>query len=178
MTEGSERAQLPGDAVLAPSRGFVLGLVAAIAASMFLGVLLGRGGLLDFAKDSVLLEMRANRALVAFLCGGALSVAGAVVQTLFRNPLASPQILGTTSGATIANRMMNGPTTLAYQLYTDAGRTTIFGDGSSGNSAVDVTGAGYGVPQNVIVYGRVLQADAASASGGNYTDTVQVLIDL
>jgi iron complex transport system permease protein len=111
VTGASERAlpevvsgtprHLPGDAVLAPSRGFVLGLIAAVILSLFLGVLLGRGGILDFSADSVLLEMRANRAFVAFLCGGALSVAGAVVQTLFRNPLASPQILGTTSGATL-----------------------------------------------------------------------------
>lgn len=94
-------AHATGDAVLAPSRTFVACLLAAIVASVLVGLLFGRGGVLDFGSEPVLLQMRAHRALVAFLCGGALSVAGAVVQTLFRNPLASPQILGTTSGATL-----------------------------------------------------------------------------
>jgi iron complex transport system permease protein len=90
-----------GDAVLAPSRGFVACLIALVCASVLLGLAIGRGGMLDLEHESVLLTMRAHRVLVAFFCGGALSVAGAVVQTLFRNPLASPQILGTTSGAVL-----------------------------------------------------------------------------
>jgi iron complex transport system permease protein len=90
-----------GDAVLAPSRGFVVFLIALIGLSVLVGLWIGRGGVIDFGSEPVLLRMRAHRVLVAFLCGGALSVAGAVVQTLFRNPLASPQILGTTSGATL-----------------------------------------------------------------------------
>src|SRR3954447_26700784 len=82
------RAVAAGGAVLAPSRGVVVCLIALICASVLVGLLFGRGGVLDFGSEPVLLRMRADRALVAFLCGGALSVAGAVVQTLFRNPLA------------------------------------------------------------------------------------------
>jgi iron complex transport system permease protein len=63
-----------------------------------LGLALGRSGTLDWS-DTLLLRIRAERVAVAFLCGGASAVSGAVVQTLFRNPLASPSILGTTSGA-------------------------------------------------------------------------------
>ena len=43
---------------------------------------------------------RMPRMLCAFFCGGILATAGAVYQTLFRNPLASPYTLGTASGAT------------------------------------------------------------------------------
>ena len=43
----------------------------------------------------------AARVAVAFLCGGALALSGAVVQTLFRNPLATPELLGASSGATL-----------------------------------------------------------------------------
>ncbi|MET0388450.1 MAG: iron chelate uptake ABC transporter family permease subunit, partial [Polyangiales bacterium] len=92
-------AAASGRAVLTPSRGLVVGLLALVLLSAALGLLVGRGGVLDFGRESLFLGMRAYRVAVAFLCGGALSVSGVVVQTLFRNPLASPQILGTTSGA-------------------------------------------------------------------------------
>ena len=43
--------------------------------------------------------VRLPRALTAVLVGAALGVAGALVQTLFRNPLADPYVLGVSSGA-------------------------------------------------------------------------------
>lgn len=42
---------------------------------------------------------RLARTLVAVLCGGALALAGVLVQVLTRNPIASPAILGVNSGA-------------------------------------------------------------------------------
>lgn len=44
-------------------------------------------------------QLRAPRALLAFLVGAALAVSGVIMQGLFRNPLASPYILGVASGA-------------------------------------------------------------------------------
>ena len=46
-----------------------------------------------------LLELRAGRALVAFVTGGALALAGVLMQALLRNPLADPYILGISAGA-------------------------------------------------------------------------------
>ncbi|MEJ2369781.1 MAG: iron chelate uptake ABC transporter family permease subunit, partial [Gemmatimonadales bacterium] len=43
--------------------------------------------------------LRGFRLASAFLAGAALAVGGVVVQGLFRNPLASPSVLGTTAGA-------------------------------------------------------------------------------
>lgn len=86
----------------------------------------------------------------------------------------SIQIDGGGSGSIVA-RTMGGTGTLPYQLYTDAGRSLTFGDGSTGND-VDVTGTGYGNPTTVTVYGRVTQADASAAVAGNYIDTVNVTI--
>ncbi len=43
-------------------------------------------------------ELRVPRTLIAALCGGALAAAGVVSQGLFRNALASPAVLGTSSG--------------------------------------------------------------------------------
>ncbi|NLL17480.1 MAG: iron ABC transporter permease [Clostridia bacterium] len=49
--------------------------------------------------QSVLIRIRLPRILLALVVGASLSVAGAVFQALFRNPLASPDLLGATAGA-------------------------------------------------------------------------------
>lgn len=49
----------------------------------------------------IVLESRLPRALTAILCGAALSVSGLQMQTLFRNPLAGPYILGISAGASL-----------------------------------------------------------------------------
>jgi iron complex transport system permease protein len=49
--------------------------------------------------DTVLFQIRLPRVLAALLVGAALSAAGAGYQSLFRNPLVSPDILGVSSGA-------------------------------------------------------------------------------
>lgn len=48
-----------------------------------------------------LIELRAGRALVAFVTGGALALAGVLMQALLRNPLADPYILGISAGASV-----------------------------------------------------------------------------
>jgi iron complex transport system permease protein len=47
----------------------------------------------------VVLETRLPQALTALLAGASISVAGMLLQTLFRNPLAGPEVLGVNSGA-------------------------------------------------------------------------------
>jgi iron complex transport system permease protein len=51
--------------------------------------------------ESVIWQVRGPRILAASLVGGALAVAGAAFQGLFRNPLVSPDILGASSGAAL-----------------------------------------------------------------------------
>jgi iron complex transport system permease protein len=48
-----------------------------------------------------LIELRASRALVAFATGGALALAGLMMQALLRNPLADPYVLGVSAGAAV-----------------------------------------------------------------------------
>jgi iron complex transport system permease protein len=48
-----------------------------------------------------LLELRAGRALTAFVTGGALALAGVMMQALLRNPLADPYVLGISAGASV-----------------------------------------------------------------------------
>ncbi|MGK5556034.1 FecCD family ABC transporter permease [Actinomadura kijaniata] len=61
-------------------------------------------GLVDPASPaySIVHQMRLPRTLLGLLAGAALGVAGAVMQTLTRNPLADPGILGINAGAAAA----------------------------------------------------------------------------
>jgi len=52
-------------------------------------------------RDAVVISLRLPRALVGFVVGGGLGVAGAALQGLFRNPLAEPGVLGISSGASL-----------------------------------------------------------------------------
>lgn len=79
-------------------------LGALVVASGALALLAGHGRLSDPALRAVFLDLRATRAGAAFLVGSALAVAGVVVQGLFRNPLVSPSILGTTAGASFGGQ--------------------------------------------------------------------------
>ncbi|MGV8898872.1 MAG: FecCD family ABC transporter permease [Burkholderiaceae bacterium] len=50
---------------------------------------------------ATLLELRLGRALSAFVTGGALALAGVMMQALLRNPLADPYVLGVSGGAAV-----------------------------------------------------------------------------
>ena len=47
----------------------------------------------------MIVELRLPRILVAVLAGAMLAISGTVMQAVFRNPLASPEVMGTASGA-------------------------------------------------------------------------------
>ena len=56
------------------------------------------------SKDSwqyILLDYRLPKAITAVVAGGGLAVSGLLMQTLFRNPLAGPFVLGLSSGASL-----------------------------------------------------------------------------
>lgn len=55
----------------------------------------------DEVTSSIVLDIRLIKALVAILAGAALSVSGLQMQTLFRNPLAGPYVLGISAGASL-----------------------------------------------------------------------------
>ena len=57
------------------------------------------GGDCPRATAKIILNIRLIKAVVALLAGAALSVSGLQMQTLFRNPLAGPYVLGISSGA-------------------------------------------------------------------------------
>lgn len=59
------------------------------------------GGDCPRATAKIVLDIRLTKAVVALLAGAALSVSGLQMQTLFRNPLAGPYVLGISSGASL-----------------------------------------------------------------------------
>src|SRR5262245_53694414 len=93
--------------------GTVVVLIFALVAVVTVALLVGPGDLGNPALRGIYLELRATRLIAALLAGGALAVGGVVVQGVFRNPLASPSILGTTAGATFGGQCA----LLAHQAF-------------------------------------------------------------
>lgn len=59
------------------------------------------GGQADSMDANLLLGVRLPRTLAACLVGGALALSGAVYQSIFKNPLVSPDFLGVSAGACV-----------------------------------------------------------------------------
>jgi iron complex transport system permease protein len=80
--------------------------LAVLSLSMFaLSLFAGAASLGDSSLRNVLLELRFSRAAVAYLAGASLAVGGVLAQGLFRNPLASPDVLGTSAGASFVGKL-------------------------------------------------------------------------
>ena len=54
---------------------------------------------LNRIHETVIWEYRLSRALVAVFCGAGLALCGAIMQSMLRNPLAEPYVLGISAGA-------------------------------------------------------------------------------
>lgn len=70
---------------------------ATISVSEVWGALIGSSG--NDIIDEIIRNYRLPKAITAVLAGAALSVSGLLMQTLFRNPLAGPDVLGVSAGA-------------------------------------------------------------------------------
>ena len=82
--------------------GKLFSLVALSLILILLGSLLGSAGAnwaLGNSDQTILLDIRLPRSLGAYLAGALLGLAGGIAQSLFRNPLADPYLLGSASGA-------------------------------------------------------------------------------
>jgi spore coat protein U-like protein len=71
-----------------------------------------------------------------------------------------------------ARAMNSGANLLGYQLYLDAGRATVWGNGTGGTSPV--AGTGTGSSQSLTIYGRL--PALTGTRPGTYSDTVTVTI--
>ncbi len=84
-------------------------LTAGLAVSLFLGLTLGseRLSFLDLSEEqrSILFDIRVPRVLLAACVGASLAAAGAGLQSLLRNPLAEPYLLGVSNGAALGTML-------------------------------------------------------------------------
>lgn len=81
----------------------ILPLLIALGISIIVSAFIGVSGFSIFEFDSdmfqkIIFEIRLPRIIGAVLVGGGLACAGCAMQGLFRNPMADPYILGTSSG--------------------------------------------------------------------------------
>ena len=72
-------------------------------------------GELPVMEHNILHAIRLPKAITAILSGASLSIAGLIMQTLFRNPLAGPYTLGVSSGASLGVALLTMCTT-AFSL--------------------------------------------------------------
>ena len=78
-------------------------MVSVLIVMTLLALLLGRGQTgWAFTFNPSLLELRAPRVLTALLAGIGLAFAGTIIQRVSNNPMASPEVLGLSSGAALA----------------------------------------------------------------------------
>jgi iron complex transport system permease protein len=87
-----------------PALTFIL-LLAAFVMVAWVRLRVGPGSTADPNLGSVLLTLRVQAVVIASLAGAALSVAGLLMQGLFRNPLAEPGILGVGAGANLGGML-------------------------------------------------------------------------
>lgn len=104
----------------AQARTFLLGSVIAVLAAAILSLavgptgisldalprvldaLLAEAGARNATERVVLIDIRMPRTLLAAFVGAALAIAGALMQGMFRNPLADPTLVGVSAGAALA----------------------------------------------------------------------------
>ena len=91
-----------------------------------LGAIVGAD--VDPATRLIVLDIRLVKAIVAILAGMALSVSGLQMQTLFRNPLAGPYVLGINSGASLGVALF----ILGMPLFGIATNSTMSSIGTAG----------------------------------------------
>lgn len=76
------------------------------------------GSSLSALEKQILIDIRLPKALTAIIAGIALSIAGLMMQTLFRNPLAGPYTLGISSGATLGVALITMCSVLLTTMHT------------------------------------------------------------
>ena len=90
-----------------------------ISVREILSVFLGKGA--NGINTEILLNFRLPKAITAILAGASLSVAGLMMQTLFRNSLADPYILGVSSGASLGVALVMMAATVLPVAFVSSG---------------------------------------------------------
>ncbi|WP_036494069.1 iron chelate uptake ABC transporter family permease subunit [Nocardia sp. BMG111209] len=109
------------------------------------------GGAGTRAQRFVILESRLPRAVTAVIAGAGLGLAGAVSQSILRNPLASPDVLGIGTGASFAAVAVIGSGTA--------------GTGLAATTGVPLAALGGGLLTAAVIYLLAWRRDGAGSAG-------------
>lgn len=108
--------KIPNSKFQIPNWRFGVGLLILLAIVLTLAVLLGSEKLAFFELNenqrTILFDVRLPRVLLGATVGASLALAGASLQSLLRNPLAEPYLLGVSNGAALG-------TMLAFVFFAD-----------------------------------------------------------
>ena len=125
---GTERAEGPAprrDRTAPLLTGLAVTLVIAALVLVWIGRVPGGWAILDAQSFAAFLPMRRPRLIAAASAGAALAIAGAILQRLTANPLASPEVLGVSGGAAMGYAgvvyLVAAPTAVALTTGTMAG---------------------------------------------------------
>jgi iron complex transport system permease protein len=156
--------------ILKTSRTLIVTIISAIAllAAVVIAVAIGSttlpiadvvralAGVADSTQEFIVLTFRLPRVVGALLVGACLGLAGALTQTFSRNPLATPDILGVTSGAAVG-----------------AVATIVIG---GGGYAVGASILGFGIPVVATVFGLLTSAVVYGLSWRSGVDSYRLIL--
>lgn len=109
-------------------------------------------------QESVLMVIRLPRVVAGVLIGAALAVSGAMIQGLFRNPLADPGLIGISSGSALAAAV-----TIVLGSTVLSGAQAVLGDWM-----LPIAAFGGGIATTLLIY--------RLASGGGRTSVTTLLL--
>ena len=119
----------------------------------------GGTGTQDASLDSVVWDLRAPRGVLAAIVGAGLALAGVAIQTLVRNPLADPYLLGISSGASVG-----ATSVITLGWFSSFGLFALTGGALAGAIAATLTvyfvamGQGGLTPLRLVLSGVVISA--------------------
>lgn len=117
-------------------------------------------------EQLIVRDLRGSRTVIGILAGSALAVAGALMQSLTRNPFADPGLLGINAGASlavvigIATGVAHGFTAQIWVAFAGAGLTAVL------VYAIGARGAAAGAPVRLALAGVAISSLLASITYG------------
>ncbi|NDV59071.1 iron ABC transporter permease [Bacteroides sp. 519] len=136
----------------------------------------------DAIYHEIILNHRLPKAITAILTGCALSVSGVMMQTLFHNPLAGPDVLGVTSGASLGVALLTfGTATLPLWMITGWGQVIAAILGAVGVLLLIIV-ASVKIPQTVsllivgMMFGQFAAAIVSIMQSVSNPDTLKLFI--
>ena len=141
-----------------------------VAPTQLPGILMGDSG--DRIEQLVVRELRVPRLILALLAGAGFGLSGAILQIVLRNPLASPELLGVSAGASLAMAailLLNLP--VIFALHPVVALAGGLGGGlivlaTSRGARTPLEAALIGVAVAALLHGAILAIVSLAASSG------------